>query len=131
MKKIKIRKEIWQELCQIRSEQSLSNFSKTIEYVLKGEKQLRIKELEHNEKPLQNLEESLQEIQNHVDKIKPKALEEKVITTQSGIELQCQQCGSIPFKLEEVVCDEFGILCPFCGYFHSTIIVQEEDKTEI
>jgi len=113
MKNVKIKKETWRELCQIKSKRNLSNLPKVIEYLINSQHVLK--------------GENLQEIHRHVDVlIKAKNLEEKITEKQSGIELQCQQCGSTPFKLEEVVCDEFGTICPFCGYFHSLIIVQED-----
>ena len=113
MKKIVVSKGTWRIIRKIKNQQGLSNFSKTIDYLINLKPRLP--------------QESLQELHRHVDElINAKNLEEKITEKQSGIELQCLQCGSIPFKLEEAVCDEFGTICPFCGYFHSLIIVQED-----
>ena len=114
MKNIKITKEIWHRLRQVKSSLNYNNYSKTINYLI-------------NAKP--RSQKSLQEIRSLVDEIKP-TLEEGITKKQSVIEIQCIQCSSSPFELNESVCNETGITCPFCGYIHSITIVQEDDKNE-
>jgi len=116
MKKIVVSKRTWRILRKIKNQNSLGNFSKTIDYLI-------------NLKPKLN-RVSMHEIHRRVDElINAKNLEEKIAKKQSSvIELQCMQCGSTPFKLDESVCDEAGIICPFCGCFHGITICQCDEK---
>ena len=118
MKSVKISKKMWRQLRQLKNQWDLTTIPKTIEHLLDSQPSLHL--------------ENLQEIHLHVDRLKnAKNLEEKIAKKQSSvIELQCMQCGSTPFKLDESVCDEAGIICPFCGWFHGIIIDEGGDKNE-
>jgi len=116
MKKISISKRTWRTLRKIKNQHNFGNFSKTVDHLI-------------DLKPNLN-RESMHEIHRRVDAlIKAKNLEEKIAFQQfSVIELQCMQCGSTPFKLDESVCDETGIICPFCSCFHGITICQCDEK---
>lgn len=143
MKNVKIKKETWRELCQIKSKRNLSNLSKVIEYlinsqhVLKGEKQHRTKELEHDEKTLQNLEEIIREIEEHVDHLQ---LERHgpipdEASFPDNIIFMCLNCAEA-FKFSKKDQNEMqGIQCHNCSAFNSIQIYSWlpnlEDENEI
>jgi DNA-directed RNA polymerase subunit RPC12/RpoP len=100
----------------MKNQHNFANFSKVVDYLVDLKSKLN--------------RESMQEIHRRVDElVNAKNLEEKIAEKQSSIiELQCMQCGSTPFKLDESICDDTGIICPFCGCFHGITICQFDEK---
>lgn len=138
MKNLRVSKKVWKQVKKLRNELEFKHNSKTIQWLfdrsLKEENLQKITDESHGAENIKILEVKmvLDDIHARVDQIiHNENLEEKIAKKQSSvIELQCMQCGSTPFKLDKSVCDEAGIICPFCGYFHGIIIDQGGNKNE-
>ncbi len=111
MKNVKIKKETWRELCQIKSKRNLSNLPKVIEYLINSQHVLK--------------GESLQEIHRRVDElIKAKNLEEN-LQYDDNLGFLCLQCGQ-PFKFKWSDQDETeGLQCPNCGFLFNILSFEE------
>ena len=119
MKRIAISKRLWRQLHRLKNQWGLTTIPRTIEYLIDSKGCL--------------LQENLQVIHLLVDELlNVKNLEEKVAKKQSSVlEFQCLQCSSPSFKLDEFICFETGIICPFCGYFYGILVDQKVEKNEI
>jgi len=107
MKKIVVSKRTWRTLRKMKNQQGLSNFSKTIDYLINVIPRLP--------------QESLQEIHRRVDElIKAKNLEEKPQSINPDvIRFICLQCGQ-PFEFSREPQDKVeAIQCSYCGFHHS------------
>ena len=107
MKKILVSKRTWRTIRKIKNQHNIVNFSKTVDYLINVKPRLP--------------QESLQEIQKHVDEvIKAKNLEEKPQSVNLDIiRFICLQCGQ-PFEFSREQQDETqGIQCSYCGFHHS------------